>query len=388
MLELDPLPFAGRDEALARIHTQRLNAPHDPLVVIGRRYIGKTTFLHHLIQTASPHTIGVFLALSTWSYDDEEQVWVTTSQTILDRLQVYGITVPPISSDESARTWFVTIFIPAVIKALRGRDLLLVWDDAHHLLSDKLPDDFFETLHTLCSPAIQMVFAFETTHEDKIGQFMPFIKPNHQLRLGNLSLAGCETLLRQYHIGLGEAMIQAIYEATAGLPHLLHHYGAELGQHADIKSLNNAVYERLQDDFLVIWEGRSADEKLVLTAIADLFYDDPLRPIRTSHIASWSTNSDYLLDETAINAALRGLVYDELVILDNHHVRINGDLWRRWLLENARIGDNVTKKYQHVPAGVIIGTLMVIVMVIAFILILFSSVSDGGVSIPTITPIG
>lgn len=387
MTETDPLPYAGRDEAIARIHTQRTNAPHEPLVVIGRKHIGKTTFLHQLINTASHHSIGIFITLNDLSLDDEDQLWVITSQVILDTLAWYQILIPELPSDESARVWFVSIFLPAVIKALRGRDLLLLWDDAHHLLNEKLPDDLFETLRRLCSPAIQMVFAFDIAYEDQIGQFMPFIKPSHQLRLGNLSSAGCEAVLGQYQNGLGTEMVKAIYEATGGLPHLLHHYGDELGQYADIKTLNNAVYERVKDDFLSIWLGRSADEKLVLTAIADLFYDDPLHPISNAHIATWSTKSDYLLDETAINAALRGLVYDELVLLDNHHVRINGDLWRKWLLEHARISGDKSIKRQTVPMSLIIGTLVVVIMVVLLILSIFGGASDGGVTIPTITPI-
>ncbi len=387
MTDSDPLPYAGRDEALARIHTQRTNAPHEPLVMIGRERIGKTAFLHQLIRTASHHSIGVFIALDDVSLDDEDQLWVMTSQIILDTLAWYPITIPDMPSDESARVWFVSIFVPTLIKALRGRDLLLLWDDAHHLLSENLPDDLFETLRGLCSPSIQMVFAFDIGYEDQIGQFMPFIKPNHQLRLTNLSLAGCEAVLAGYQSGLGAEMVKAIYEATGGLPHLLHHYGAELGQYADIKTLNNAVYERVKEDFLAIWTGRSADEKLVLTAIADLFYDDPLRPISTTHIATWSTKSDYLLDETAINAALRGLVYDELVLLENHHIRVKGDLWRKWLLEHARISGDLSNNRQSVPISLIIGTLVVVIITILLILSIFGGVSDGGVTIPTITPI-
>lgn len=387
MTDPDPLPYAGRDETLARIHTQRTNAPHEPLVVIGRKRIGKTTFLHQLIHTASHHSIGVFITLTDLALDDEDYLWVMTSQIILDTLAWYQIIIPELLSDESARVWFVSIFLPAVIKALRGRDLLLLWDDAHQLLNENLPNDLFETLHGLCSPSLQMIFAFDIAYEDQMGQFMPFIKPKHQLRLGNLSLAGCESVLAGYQHGLGTEMVKAIYEATGGLPHLLHHYGAELGQYADIKTLNTAVYERVKDDFLAIWAGRSADEKLVLTAIADLFYDDPLRPINNAHIATWSTKSDYLLDETAINAALRGLVYDELVLLDNHHVRVNGDLWRKWLLEHARISGDKSNKRQSVPMSLIIGTLVVVIIAVLLILSIFGGASDIGVTIPTITPI-
>lgn len=387
MTENDLLPYAGRDEALARIHTQRANAPHEPLVVIGRKHIGKTAFLRQVMHTIPQHTIAVLIPLGDISPDDEAHLWVMTSQYILDELNQHGMILPDLPARDVARTWFMMHFMPMVMKTLRGRELLLLWDDAHHLLNTNLPDDLFETLHGLCSSSVQMIFAFDIRHEDHLSQFMPFITPKHLLRLGNLSHAGCLAILADHQGGVGEDMIRAIYDGSGGLPYIIQQYGYELGAHGDIKAMNNAVYARVSDEFLRIWDERTADEKLVLTAIADLFYDDPLRPITTAHIATWSVNSDYLLDETAINAALRGLLYDELVILDNHHVRVQGDLFRKWLLENARIGGKPTDKRQAVPIGIIIITVIIVAVMVLVILSVFGGATDGGVNIPTITPL-
>lgn len=387
MTENDPLPYAGRDEALARIHTHRANAPHEPLVVIGRRHIGKTAFFRQVMHTVPQHTIAVLIPLGDISPDDEAHLWVMTSQYILDRLTQQGMILPELTAEDSARVWFIMHFMPMVIKTLRGRELLLLWDDAHRLLSTNLPDDLFETLRGLCSPSIQMIFAFDIRHEDHLSQFMPFITPKHVLRLGNLSHAGCLAILANHRGGVGEAMIRAIYDGSGGQPYIIQQYGYELGAHGDIKAMNNAVYARVADEFLRIWDERTAEEKLVLTAFADLFYDDPLRPITTAHIATWSVNSDYLLDETAISAALRGLLYDELVILDNHHIRVQGDLFRKWLLENARIGGKSADERQTVPIGIIIVTVIIVAVMILVILSLFDRTTDGGMNIPTITPL-
>lgn len=387
MNETDIFPFSGRDDLLTRVRAQLVNTPHEPLVVIGRKAIGKTTFLHRLIETVPTNTIPIFFSLHDMTIDDESHFWVMTSQQILDNILQYGLSIPDVPMDDMARNWFIYGFLPAIIKALRQRHLLLVWDDAHLLMNDSLPDDLFVQLRELCSVNIQMVFGVDSKHEDQLSQFMPFITTSHQLRLGNLSHLGCEVILRHYQPSIGNDMIEGIYVATGGLPILIGRYTDELGIYADIKALNNAIYAKSGDDFLRIWSSRTPDEQLVLTAIADLFYDDPLRPITTTTIATWSAKSDYLLDETAINAALRGLLYDEIILMTNNQIRVNGELFRKWLLENARISGAKSAELTKIPIQMIILTLIVVGIMLLIILNLISNVSDGGNIIPTVTPL-
>jgi len=387
MNDTDNPPFSGRDDLLTKVRAQLANTPHEPLVVIGRKAIGKTTFLYRLIETAPANTIPIFFALKEITIDDESHFWVMTSQHILEGIEQYGLSIPDVPMDESAREWFINGFLPAIIKILRQRHLLLVWDDAHRLMTEVLPNDLFIQLDSFCSVNIQMVFGIDIAYEDQLGNFMPFITTSHQLRLGNLSRLGCEVILRHYQPSIGNEMIDSIYTATGGLPILIGRYTDELGVHSDIKALNNAVYAKSGDDFLRIWTSRTPDEQLVLTAIADLFYDDPLRPITTSIIASWSAKSDYLLDETAINAASRGLLYDEIILMANNQITVNGELFRKWLLENARISGAKSPELAQIPLQIIIFTIIIAGILLVIILNLIGNVSDGGNIIPTVTPL-
>jgi hypothetical protein len=385
MTDTDNLPIAGRDDQLTRIHTQLANAPYEPLVILGRKDIGKTIFLRHIANTAPPYTIPIVISLNATPIDDESHFWVMTSQHILEALEAYGITIPDIALDESGRAWFVGGFFPAVAKAMRQRHLLLVWDDAHSLMEGNLPDNILITLSGLCSPQAQMVFAFDIAHEDKLSQFMPFIAQKHQLRLGNLSRVGCEAILRSHLESISEDMIDTVYVATGGLPQLIQRYGDELERHTDIKSISNTVYNESRADFLAMWSACTPDEKLVLTAITDLFYDDPLRPILTTTIATWSVQSDYLLDETAINAALRGLLYAEFIRINNHHIAVNGDLFRKWLLENARIVGDKSQMNQAIPMSLLIGGIVIIGIAILLLLASLGDTTSGSDIIPTVT---
>lgn len=382
------IPLSGRDDLQTKIRAQLTNTPHEPLVVIGRKAIGKTTFLRGLIETAPQNAIPIFIALETMTIDDEAHFWVIFSQHILETLHFYGLMLSdvPMNDDESVRDWFVGGFLPMLMKVLRQRYLLILWDDAHRLMADSLPD-IFTHLRGICSGYVQMVFALDTHHEDRISQFMPFITTKHQYRLGNLSRLGCEVILRHHQPSIGNDMIDGIYTATGGLPRLIGRYEDELGKYADIKALNNAIYAQSVDDFLVLWTSRTPDEQLVLTAIADLFYDDPLRPISTLTIASWSAKSDYLLDETAISAALRGLLYDEIIHMSNNQIRVNGELFRKWLLENARINEERTPQTKNnISLPVIIITLIIVAVILVVILNLLGNNSDTTLIIPTVTP--
>ncbi|MCU0480338.1 MAG: hypothetical protein MUE54_03905 [Anaerolineae bacterium] len=382
------IPLSGRDDLHTKIRAQLANTPHEPLVVIGRKAVGKTTFLHGLIETAPQNAIPIFMALQTVTIDDETHFWVMFSQHILDGLNWYGLSLSdvPMNEGESGYDWFVGGFLPMVTKVLRQRYLLILWDDAHRLMTDSLPDIFIH-LRGICSGYVQMVFALDTHHEDKMSQFMPFITTKHQYRLGNLSRLGCEIILRHHQPSIGNDMIDSIYAAAGGLPRLIGRYEDELGKYADIKALNHAVYVLSVDDFWGIWTSRTPDEQLVLTAIADLFYDDPLRPITTTTIAAWSAKSDYLLDETAINAALRGLLYDEIIQMSHNQIRVNGEHFRKWLLENARIGGEITPKpASNISLMLIIITLVIVGMVLVVILSVLGNNTDTTLIIPTVTP--
>ncbi len=124
----------------------------------------------------------------------------------------------------------------------------------------------------------------------------------------------------------------AVFAATSGQPRLAQRFGAALYDYQqvtdiprtiltieDVKMVTATVQQQSESDFRQIWNETGRNERLVLTAMTRLMYADPLTPVTTNAISEWLIESDFPLDLTTINAAVRALEYDEL-ILNEHQV--------------------------------------------------------------------
>ena len=87
----------------------------------------------------------------------------------------------------------------------------------------------------------------------------------------------------------------------------------------------------------------SLNERLVLTAITDLIFEDPLDKISVPLLQTWLTDTDYPLDTTAILSALRSLEYNEIVTGMPDAIVLTSGLMQTWLLENARLQNKNAK---------------------------------------------
>ena len=81
----------------------------------------------------------------------------------------------------------------------------------------------------------------------------------------------------------------------------------------DVKALTSTIYLYNEADYRVLWDHLGANERLVLTAMSDLLYNDPLGRMDAQAIQSWLVETDFPLDMTAINATLRSLEYREIL---------------------------------------------------------------------------
>ena len=102
----------------------------------------------------------------------------------------------------------------------------------------------------------------------------------------------------------------------------------------DVKAVSATLYETNHGFFRGIWTRLSANERQVLTAIAELHHDNPVRKIDSATIERWLLDSDFPMEKTTINATLRSLEHQEWVTLADG-IQFNGDLWQRWLLEHG-----------------------------------------------------
>jgi hypothetical protein len=103
----------------------------------------------------------------------------------------------------------------------------------------------------------------------------------------------------------------------------------------DAKAVAALAYGTADELFSSLWKRLTLNERLVLTALSKLLYDNPLRPVDTAAMESWLVPTDYPLNATTINAAARSLEYREVVDAAPAGFTIHGGLLQRWLLENA-----------------------------------------------------
>jgi hypothetical protein len=257
------------------------------------------------------------------------------------------------------RRWFSETYLPEMVGVIRRhRRLVFLLDDANVLLKamddGRLPDDSIQYLHSLVQSQFGpgVVLTLDTRYESDIARLSPLVQLEDVFRLANLSDDEAKWLLNEpaaERYRLTPEAVSAVYAATGGQPHALQQFGFQLFKLwearpnrdtftlDDVKQVTPTIYAQGEADLRAAWAESSRNERLVLTAISSLIYTDPLAAITPERIESWLIETDYPLDATAINAAIRGLEYREMIEHTLAGVRLTAGLTQRWLLENARL---------------------------------------------------
>lgn len=357
------VPFAGRQRAFEHLY-QHLTDPAGAgvSVILGRRDIGKTALLRHFSDYFDDNFIGVYIPLKERSIRSEAD-WL--DRLALDTLQALGerdfslYRLPrPGSEGRDMRKWLADDYLNDTFHIIRGRRLVWLIDDAGALIrwlhEEKLPDDHFEYLNGLVTQFrdLGVVLALDSRYETDIAVLSPLVRVTDVFRLSNLTASETAQLMRQpvvenYHVS--DEVAAAAQTASAGQPRLAQRLGAHLYRQwetrptlntvtvEDVKTVTPAVRHESEADFRRVWEEAGRNGRLVLTAITRLLVSDPLTPIDAKAIAGWLIESDFPLDMTAINAAVRSLEYDEVVENSPSGIRISSGLMQPWLLENAEL---------------------------------------------------
>lgn len=358
----DVPPLAPRRVALGRLRQQLEDPAHrTALLIYGRDRIGKTSFLRQAPAAFDANTVWVDLPLADTPVVDEADWLLTLAGAITDAVVQRNLahhrlaTMQPPGDDP--RGWFGSVFLPEIFTILRGhRRLVLLLDDADRLLAliaaGTLPDDSAVFLADLLMQFGQLglVLTLDSTHEADIPRLRPLIRPDEAVRLTNLTPDECGWLLREPVAGrytVEPEAVAAVYQQTHGLPLLVQLYGGWLFERSlpviatitldDVRAVTPSVYLGAGPVLRREWEALALNERLVLTAASHLVYADPLRPLDAPHLQAWLVETDYPLDTTTINAALRSLTYHEWLVTRPEGVFIAGDLRQKWLLEHARL---------------------------------------------------
>lgn len=409
-------PFAGRQAIFARIQ-QYLIDPTDrhALLFVGRKKIGKTATLWQCQHVLDEHVLGCYIPLIEVTFTNEAD-WLTylvqqTNQT-LEAHQLNITRLPVLPEDKSQyRDYLNQDYLPDLSKLIRPhRRLVWLFDDMDYLIeaidSKKLPEDTFEYLFDLLQTHLQLgiVLTLSERNESKIAQLHPLVDPTQAHKLHLLSLEETSALLKLFSSHIDNGAQEKIYQLTNGHPVILQAIGRQLQTipytpltETDLKTMEDIGYQKANSIYQHIWDNvLSPNERLILNTMAGLLYDDPLASITSHRIEQWLIETDYPMDLTAINASIRGLDYQDLVIgSTSEGITIRAELFKRWLLEHARIDkpstwsqpqqDSQSDTIAINQRGLVIIAILTIVLMLIFALSQQSSSNETPPIQPTVT---
>lgn len=355
-------PFAGRREAFNRLYAllASVDRPHG-LIFIGRRRVGKTALLHNA-ATAFRETMINVIRLTPADVTDEATFFLTLASALTHELIDRGFTISRLTQvdppGDDPRAWFTDTFMPPIIGAARAhRKLVIALDDADHVIegikSGALGDDLFTYLDSLTKrfPSIYFAFTLSADAEDDTPMFAPLVGAGDVVRLSLLAQDEVIWLLREpvkdvYQ--MPDESAQFAYDLTGGEPSLVQRFGYHLferwQQYAEMEKITPdmirqtapTVYLAAELDLRDQWERLNTNERIALTAISRLYYDDAMQRIDAAVVQRWLAETDNPLDLTAVRAALRGLEFREITRATPEGITPTADLMQMWLLEHAR----------------------------------------------------
>jgi len=396
----DSIPFAGRQAIYARLQQQILDPPHRHAIVFtGHAGMGKTTLLKQFLTVFDDPILPVFTSLSETKFGNEEALLQELIDGINALLFEYNFSlsrVPQLDADNDSTVldWFSESYLPEVQRIIRPhRRIVWLLDDAEKLGQY---EHFAGYLHGLlkANPQFSIILATRTDFEETLTDLQPLVDPVIAERIHRLNGEESADLIRQYAPGIDDTITEKIFTATGGHPRLLARYGQSLQGHraeySDSDAFERAksdVYDASHEDFREIWLKLSRDERLVLTAIASLIYDDPIQNVTPERIEAWLVETDYLLDIVTINAGLRGMDYQDIVShRQNDGIKLTMGLMQQWLLEQARLESGNAIQRGQLPLRLVI---IVVVVIVLILLVMFFVIPpqylDGGSGVPTAT---
>ncbi|MBA3871795.1 MAG: hypothetical protein H0X30_21825, partial [Anaerolineae bacterium] len=339
--------------------------------------------------------VGVYLPLKNQTFSSESD-WLNTlalsTMQILSQKDFSLYKLPKQDAeDQDMRRWMMTEYLPEMFAIIRGRRLVWLLDDTGSLIqwikAGKLPADHFAYLDGLVKQFqnLGIIMAMDSRYEMLIPTMSPLVSVTDVYRLANLTEDETRALIQQpiqNQYRISDDASAAVFAATAGQPRLVQRFGAALYDYMqvtdtprtilaieDVKTVSNTVQQQSNTDFRKIWDETGRNERLLLTAITRLMVDDPLTAVNVTAISDWLIESDYPLDLTTINAAVRGLEYDELIENNKGNISFKSSLMQVWLLQNAELQTASTTTVAPPRRGLIAAAIVLalIILVLVFV---------------------
>jgi hypothetical protein len=395
-------PFVNRQQLINQFQNHLTSSGERAAITfIGRRKIGKTALLHQLRQRFTEGTICLYVALSA-SVDEDTLLKSIAQQTIdavtgLDYVMRVPVNLPEDDDEIALRDWLADECLPHLTDIMRSRQrLALLLDDAHHLIDMVQPSDdeslaayFYERI----SPQMSIGLSLPLRYEDRLDVLAPLVRAPQTYRLNALTQEEAAPLFLEYaELAIPNEILTQLYENTGGEPLLLAAYHTQTLERElrvitqqNLDAITPAIYAAYQTFFRTRWDELDGEQRLILTAIVGMIYDDPLQPIQPSRISNWLAAQDYTVDTTTINAAMRGLEYLEII---DGQGRIRSKLLRRWLIENARLEAETSGAFGGFSREVLLAGVALLVAVTLLIAVAASLTEGDATSAsapPTVT---
>lgn len=353
-------PFAGRDEALSRIDQHlKSTVVSGALSFLGWRHSGKTSLLRHFHRSASENYFTIYLPLQQLALDTPDNLLLALVHGTNRAIAAHEITLsrmPEMPEDDAEidlPTWIHTEWLPALWSIIRpNRQLVLLLDDADELIKH-LNTGHFSYYHQLTQnhPQLRIILTYPMQKEDALFNLSPLVNQQQLFRLESLSEDASAKVMRhpvKDRFRVSDESVAEIQKQSGGHPQFLQRFGYYFFQHSQInvalyevtpdivRLITPRVYADSEAELKTLWDDSSDNERIVLSTISALIYHQPLDAITPRAIHHWLIETDYPLDETAINAAIRSLDYRHILTWGDRGISLRTDLMLRWLMQNAR----------------------------------------------------
>lgn len=361
---LNLAPFAGRQSALARVGALVADGGRSTgLLFTAWRSMGKTALLHAIIGSLPETFIGGIVSLRSDVPRNEKAWFLQLAETITGALVERNFTLSRLSDIEppgdDPRLWFEDVFLPPIFGAMRtNHQIILMLDDVERLITvvrgGQLPSDTFAYLSSLMARTggLHLILTMDDEYESETASLYPLIGLKDIVRLTPLDPDDVRWLLTAPVNGdyvIGDEAINTAISLSGGFPAAAQRLGYHLYERwrtapevemitsRDIRAVQPTLNLRGEDEYRALRERMSVNEKIILTALSNLHYNDPLRKATAESIQRWLVETETPLDVTTIQAALRALEYRHAVAFSPEGVSIRAGLFVNWLLENAQV---------------------------------------------------
>lgn len=341
----DPTIFYGREDAFSFFQRHLAGASNESaLVVIGQRGIGKSSLLSQVPLHIDERYVSIWVDLSILDMDDEIGLVAAIVDQIRHTMETISASTyrlpdfpDPTDPEVDLLHWLVEDYLEVALTAIRReRHLLIMLDEAHLLFAavtqGNYPSNFFTFLQDVLQrhERLNIIATLDITYEPQALQTPSFADATRHYRLTHLTPDEAQRLITEpigKHYEYDGTALARILELAGGHPFHLHSIcrllfrlweersGDVLG-YAEVEAVYDAALDQTSEIMTSLWDYARPNERLALTALLDLREHNPAtNAFPLAVLEDWLSHTEFPLNEVQLGAAMRGLAYLGLVIV-------------------------------------------------------------------------